>query len=235
MASKHCPGIPIITFWPIQTSSVSISIHQSIETREEQEQQNALNINDLNIASTELIKLLGVHIDDNPNLTAHISKLCTKASQKLGVRSRLRNLIPCKAKLLLYESFLLPFLTFCHLTRHFCESSDKRKLERMQERALKVIYNSHSHTYEQLVRHSDILPLYNSCFRISQSNMVLYLTAFPIYLFANVLHPRCGRVTSRYQVLELYAMANTLVDISGHSYSKNVPKIKEIRLVYLFL
>lgn len=44
-----------------------------------------LNINDLDIANTELIKLLGVHIDDNLNFTEHISKLCTKASQKVGV------------------------------------------------------------------------------------------------------------------------------------------------------
>jgi len=79
-----------------------------------------LNTNDLDIANTELIKLLGAHIDDNLNFTEHISKLCTKASQKVGGLCRLRNLIPCKAKLLLYKSFKLPYLTYCHLTRHFC-------------------------------------------------------------------------------------------------------------------
>ena len=71
--------------------------------------------------------------------------------------------------------------------------------------------------------------------RRSQSNTVLHPTAFPIYLFAKALHTRCGIATSCYQVLELYAMANTLLDISGHSYGQNLPKIKEIRLVYLFL
>ena len=110
-----------------------------------------LSINDLNIANTELIKLLGVHIDENLNFTEHISKLCTKASQKVGVLSRLRNLIPCKAKL----------LTYCHLIWHFCESSDKRKLEQIQERALRVIYKSHSATYEKLLRRADIPSLYN--------------------------------------------------------------------------
>ena len=74
-----------------------------------------LRIN-LDIANTELIKLLGVHIDENLNFTEHISKLCIKASQKVGVLSRLRNLIPRKAKLLLYKSFILPYLTYCHLT-----------------------------------------------------------------------------------------------------------------------
>ena len=42
-------------------------------------------------------------------------------------------------------------------------------------------------------------------------------------------------MTLYHHVLELYAMANTLLDISGHSYGQNVPKVKEIRLVsYLF-
>ena len=45
------------------------------------------------------IKLLGVQIDEKLSFTGHISELCTKANQKVGVLVRLRNLIPCIAKL----------------------------------------------------------------------------------------------------------------------------------------
>ena len=41
------------------------------------------------------------------------------------------------------------------------ESSDKTKLERIQERAPSVIYKSHSATYEELLRRADIPSLYN--------------------------------------------------------------------------
>ena len=37
----------------------------------------------------------------------------------------------------------------------------KRKPERIQERALRVIYKSHSDTYEKLLRRADIPSLYN--------------------------------------------------------------------------
>ena len=47
------------------------------------------NINDLDIVNTELIKLLGVRIDDNLNFIEHISKLHTKTSQKVRVLSPL--------------------------------------------------------------------------------------------------------------------------------------------------
>ena len=61
------------------------------------------------------IKLLEVQIDDKLNFTSHISELCTTSSQKVRVLVRLRNLIPCNAKLSLLQvfcsapSYLLPF------------------------------------------------------------------------------------------------------------------------------
>ena len=176
------------------------------------------NINDLDIANSELIKLFGVYIDDNLNFTEHIGKLCNKASQKVGVLSLLRNLIPCKAKLLLHKSFILPYLTYCHLTRHFCKSSKKRKLKRIQERAVRVIYKSHSDKFEELLQRADILSLYNR--RLQDVTVLTYKVKHGLlldcisYIFVpKVLHTRCGIVTSYYHVLELHATANTLLDI----------------------
>ena len=104
-------------------------------------QTEALQIEDQIIANTSQIKLLGVEIDDKLNFTSHISNICIKASQKVGVLLRLRNLIPCKAKLIIYKSSILPHLTYCHLVWHNCRSSDSRKIERIQERALRTVFN----------------------------------------------------------------------------------------------
>ena len=57
-------------------------------------QTEALQIEDQIIANTSQIKLFGVEIDDKLNFTIHTSKICIKASQKVGVLLRLRNLIP---------------------------------------------------------------------------------------------------------------------------------------------
>ena len=103
--------------------------------REGQERQNAEHKWSRHCERrTHYVKLLGVHIDDNLNLAEYISKLCTKASQKVGALSPLRNLISfyCTDK-----SLILP-LTYCYLTWHFRKSSDERKLQRMQEQALRV-------------------------------------------------------------------------------------------------
>ena len=50
-------------------------------------------------------------------------------------------MIPKEAKLQLSKSVIYPNLTYCHLVWHFCKASDARKLERVQERALRAVYN----------------------------------------------------------------------------------------------
>ena len=74
---------------------------------------------------------------------------------------RLRNLIPCNAKLTLYKSAILPHLTYCHLVWNFCKSSDSRKIERVQERALRAIYKAKTETYEELLARARLPTLYN--------------------------------------------------------------------------
>ena len=95
------------------------------------------------------------------NFTSHISELCTKATQKAGVLIRLRNLIPCSANLSLYKSSILPHLTYCHLVWHFCNASDRRKLERIQKRALRAVYKTRSASYQDLLDRAKLPTLYN--------------------------------------------------------------------------
>ena len=56
------------------------------------------------IKTVDNLKLLGVRIDSKLDFTDHISSICKKASQRVGVLMKLRNLIPTKAKLVLFKS-----------------------------------------------------------------------------------------------------------------------------------
>ena len=92
---------------------------------------------------------------------SHIRNICIEASQKVGVLLRLRNLISCKAKPIIYKSSILPDLTYCHLVWHNCRSSDSRKIERIQERTLRGVFNSHSESYENLLVRAELPSLLN--------------------------------------------------------------------------
>lgn len=74
---------------------------------------------------------------------------------------RLRNLIPCQAKLILYKTAIMPHLTYCHLVWNFFKSSDGRKIQRIQERALYAVFKTTTETYEKLLKHAKLPTLGN--------------------------------------------------------------------------
>ena len=166
------------------------------------------------------------------------TSLTTSANYVLRqVLSRLRNLIPCKAKLLRYKSFILPYLTYCHLTWHFCKSSDNRKLERIQKRALRVIYKSHSATYEELLKRADIPSLYNR--RLQDITVLMYKVKHSLVPdCVSELFVRKGSAHSlrnsdfvlpRFETIR-YGKHSS--DILGRFYGRNLMKIRGIHQVY---
>ena len=92
--------------------------------------KTSITINGKDIMESDNLELLGVTIDGGLNFNLHISNVCKKASQRIGVIMRLRNLIPTEAKLHLFKAAILPHLTYCHLVWHFCRASDTHRLDR---------------------------------------------------------------------------------------------------------
>ena len=114
-----------------------------------------------NVEQSQSIKILGVHLDEQLNFSYHISEICKRTSRQVGILNRLRNLIPSNAKLHLYKTAILPHLTYCHLVWHFSRASDRRKLERLQERALRAVSNNQSDTYGFLLQQAKLATLYD--------------------------------------------------------------------------
>ena len=100
---------------------------------------HAIHVNNEEIKNVENLRLLGVTIDSKFTFTDHISTICEKASHRIGVLVRLRNLIPREAKLALFKSAGLLYLSYCHLVSHFCRSCDVQKLERLQKKGMRTV------------------------------------------------------------------------------------------------
>ena len=49
------------------------------------------------------------------------------------------------------ESFISSSFNYCPLVWHFCAAKDTRKIEKIQERALKFLYNDYTSSYEALL------------------------------------------------------------------------------------
>ena len=140
------------------------------------------------------------------------------ASKKVGVLVRLRNMIPREAKLQLYKSAILPNLTYCHIVWHFCKASDARKLERVQERALRAVYNDRNATYEELLEKGRLSSLENR--RLQDILILMYnvknslapLSMYVIYFFSKI-SIISYEVIFLFQDKILLSMASTVSDI----------------------
>ena len=80
---------------------------------------------------------------------------------QIGVLTRLRNLIPTPAKLQLFKAAILLHLIYCSTVWYCCRASDRRKLQRLQERALRTVVKSRSDSYENLLLQANLPTLYN--------------------------------------------------------------------------
>ena len=82
------------------------------------------------------------------------------ARSKQACMQQLSNLVPRREGFVqLYKSAILPHLTYCDTVWHFCKSSDRRKLERIQERALKAVFKSKTESYSDLLKRASLSTL----------------------------------------------------------------------------
>ena len=75
------------------------------------------------------------------NFNEHVSLVCKKVNNQLNVMIRFRNLICTATKLKLYNAFILPHFQYYFMVWHFCSSRNREKLESLNKRALRIVFN----------------------------------------------------------------------------------------------
>ena len=99
-----------------------------------------LELCDQKIVSESSVKLLGVNVNNTLNLGTHIRGICANASKLLNVITILGQFLNESTNLALYQCFVLCHFSYCSIIWHHCGKSQTRKLERLQERALRCVF-----------------------------------------------------------------------------------------------
>ena len=111
-----------------------------------------LKINDdTTIVSEPYIKCLGVYIDNKLSFSKHISEICVKAARQLNALARIAKFLDTKSRKIIYNSFVLSNLNYCPLVWHFCGKLNNDKLEKIQERSLRIVYDDYNSPYTDLI------------------------------------------------------------------------------------
>ena len=119
-----------------------------------------LKISNSEIKCEKLVKLFGIDIDYQLNFDQHISSLCRKAGQQLNVLKRLSPFLSKLSRLTIFYTFILSNFNYCPLAWHFCSENNSRKLEKIQERALRFVFSDFVSTYDELLLKANIPSLH---------------------------------------------------------------------------
>ena len=103
------------------------------------------------IESENFVKLVGVYIDNQLTFDKHIHEMCVKAGRQLNILKRLSTKLSEESKLCIFRSFILSHFNYCPIVWHFCSRYNIVKLERIQERGLRFVFNDYFSSYEALL------------------------------------------------------------------------------------
>ena len=102
---------------------------------------------------------LSISIDSRPIFTDHISSYCAKAARQLNALSRISENFDLKCRKLIFQSFVLGNFTYCPIVWHFCGKQNNGKIEKVQKRALRILYDDYESECNELLDKSGAISM----------------------------------------------------------------------------
>ena len=85
----------------------------------------------------------------------HVTDLCSKASQKLHALARVGNYMDLKQRKLIVNTSILSQFGYCPLVWMFHNRTLNNRINRIYERALRIIYQDHNSSLDELLTTTD--------------------------------------------------------------------------------
>ena len=98
-------------------------------------------------------------IDNLFTFDKHLANLCKKAASQLNVLKRISRSMGHTERKLIMQAFTLSNFDYCAMIWHFCSESNTAKIEKIQERALRLVLDDHISDYPILLGKAAIDPL----------------------------------------------------------------------------
>ena len=117
----------------------------------------SIKIGDFNIMNRECEKLLGVKFGYKLTLNSHVSNLCKNTSRKINALARV---VPCMSiskRRILMNAFFKSQFNYCPLVWMCHSRINNRKINRLHERCLRIIYNDKISSFEKHNRNLQVL------------------------------------------------------------------------------
>ena len=113
------------------------------------------------IESEKTVELLGITLDNNLKFSNHVTKLCTRANQKLHALARISKFMTEDKLRILMKAFVISQFNYCPLVWMFCNRTLNNKINRLHERALRLVYKDENLTFEELLEKDNSVSIHD--------------------------------------------------------------------------
>jgi len=137
-----------------------------------------LTIDNIPIIEKKSTKFLGVIIDSNLSWNDHIKKISISVSKAIGILWKLKPILTKRILLVLYNSFVLPYINYCNIVWGNCNKSKIESLFLLQKKAIRVC------THSAYLAHTD--PLFKQLNTLKVHDLHTYQSA--IFMFKHTTH-----------------------------------------------
>ncbi len=96
------------------------------------------------------VKVLGVFIDNMLTFKEHVAYINKKAGRSINALARVSRCLEYDSKICVLKAFVLSFYNYCPVVWHFVGMEDTKKIEKVQYRALKFVFNDFTSPYSIL-------------------------------------------------------------------------------------
>ena len=131
----------------------------------------SVKIGNTDVVTSSEEKLRGVHIDSKLSFDHHVSKLCQKARNKLYAFARISPYMDQKKLRNLMRAFISSQFQYCPLIWMFHSRQLDQKINKIQERALRITYKDTESTYSELLQKDCAVTIHTKNLQILMTEM----------------------------------------------------------------
>ena len=111
----------------------------------------SIKVDNYEIKNSNEEKLLGITFDNKLTFETHVANLCKKATQKLHTLSRVYHYMDERKRRTIMKAFINSQFGHCPLVWMFHSRQLNNRINKIHERALRIVYNDFSFTFNELL------------------------------------------------------------------------------------
>ena len=130
-----------------------------------------INVKGRPISNEKIVKLLGVTVDNTFSFGSYLNLVCKKVSRKLHALDIVPKFISKKELRVIVKAFIMSQFSYCPLVWMCYGRTLNNKINKLHERALRLVFNDRQSTFEELIDKSVISyyppqKLTSACYKI---------------------------------------------------------------------